>query len=434
MAHTDARSPGVTQQSPLWSAGLLICLGLLPFPYFMFAGLFGFLGLTLWQTATAPRSLARLLYQQGFIILSGLLVLSASLAVEPGEALVQLAHFLPFFWAWAALVQYLDQIQKPWREIGRWAGILVLTTVPLNIVGIVEFTLKRSLPAEALVQFPLIDWLYIGDFDHPRAFSLFDYPNTLANYLVMMLGLNIGLLFLRHGIATSRPLSGWIKALLAVNILLTLLCIYCSGSRNGYLVAAVLLLIGFCAMRASRWVRSLGLMGLAIIVVTTLQFGIGGRSLSWAWVTDDPRVGVWHLALTMIRDRPLLGCGLGNYKLLYNGEVPGYDFIAHAHNLWLMLAAEAGIPVMIGMTLAIGAIAYRGVKGLWQLRPHPDRYAILLGYHLCFLGTLLFALFDVTLSEARVNWLGWLSLAVLYCGPELSQMPHRSQLDQLDGP
>ncbi|HEY9889095.1 MAG TPA: O-antigen ligase family protein, partial [Candidatus Obscuribacterales bacterium] len=130
----------------------------------------------------------------------------------------------------------------------------------------------------------------------------------------------------------------------------------------------------------------------------------------------------WGLALQLIRDRPLLGHGLGSYKLLYNGEVPGYDYIAHAHNFWLMIAAEAGLPTIVLFTLIVGGICYRSCRSLGRLGKSPNHYAILLSYQLSFLGIALFSLFDITLAEARVNLLAWLSLAVMDAAPVLSRL------------
>ena len=421
MVHIDGKSRQLSQSPMLWEVALLVCLSLLPYPYLVVASLVGFLGLCLWQTYYRPKAMLGLLYRRGFLALSSLLVVSSIFAFNPSEAYLQLAHFLPFFWIWAAVVLYLRAAPNPWQQVGQWANVLVLTTVPINLVGMLEYFLKHGLPAGTFTVFPGIDWLYVGDFYHPRAFSLFDYPNTLANYLVMMLGLNIGLLFLQPEAGVLKRPCRWFRVLLYVNVLLTLLCLYCSGSRNGYLVAAFLILVSFFCVKSHAWVRSLGLAGLTLIVVTTLRFGIGGRSLSWAWVTDDPRVGVWGLAVQLAKVRPLLGHGLGNFKLLYNGEVPGYDFIAHAHNLWLMLASETGILSAIALTVIVGLICYRGCQGLRLHKGNPNHYAILLAFSLCFLGSVLFSLLDVAIFEVRVNCVGWLSLAVLFCSPDFSR-------------
>lgn len=426
MAHTDARSQWLDQGAVFWSLILPVCLGLLPYPYSMFAAIAGFFLLCVWQAYFHPGPLLTLLYRRGFLALALWLIVGSSFANFPGEAYLQLTHFVPFFWFWGATVLYLKQSANPWSQIYHWAMVLVLATIPVNLAGILEYVFKRVQSGASPSSLPVLDWLYIGDLNNPRTFSLFDDPNTLASFLIMTLGLNIGLVFLRRkDIQLLGRLPSWCRYVLAVNILLTLACLFCSGSRNGYLSAALVLLVSIFTMKTSRWVRSLGLIGLASILITTLQFGIGGRTLSWAWLTEDPRVWVWQLALQMIQDRPFFGQGLGNYKLLYNGEVPGYDYIAHAHNFWLMIASEAGIPAIIAFTAIIGFICYKGLYALLETQHSPNHYALLMGYHLCFLGITLFSLFDITLFEARVNLLAWLSLSVIYTGSELSHAVRR---------
>lgn len=420
MAHTKHNLLLPKPGEPLFRALLLVCVSIFPYTHLTLLSLMGLLILCLWQTYRFPGELFVVLQRSGLIVVSLLFVISALFAFDRSEASLQLAHFLPFFWIWANLVIYLRNTPNFFQEIGKWSLAVVFSGLPVSLFGIAECVIKHLYKPFPPKLTPAIDWLYTGDLWHPRTYSIFDYPNTLANYLVMILGLNIGLLFLNRETEFFQRSHRVFKLLLYINALLILICLHCSGSRNGYLVAAVLFGITLIRLRNHRWGRLLGLAGLASIIVTTLTFGIGGRTLTWSWITDDPRVGVWGLALKFIRERPLLGYGLGNYKLLYNGEVPDYDFIAHAHNLWLMLLSEAGIPVTLAFTVVIGMICYRAVRALAQLRDRPNDQAILVAYSLAFLGSVLFSLWDVTLFEVRVNLLGWLSLAVMYCSLELS--------------
>lgn len=432
MAHTDAQSQQLNPGDAFWGTALPLFLALLPFPYTMFGGIVGFFGLGLWQTYRHPQRVLSRLYTSGFLALSVLFVVSSSVANYPGEAFVQLTHFIPFFWFWAILTVYLETTTAPWQQLFQWARVLVWTSMPINLIGIYEYVLKLQYPAGQLTTLPGLDWIYIGDLYIPRAYSVFDYPNTLASYLVMILGLNLGLVLLSHH-HRYFEVSRWQRGGLAINLLLLLGCLFCAGSRNGFLVAIALLLVSVFTVRGHRWVKLVGAAGLALVSTLVLRFGLAGRAVSWDWLTQDPRFGVWGLAVEMIRDRPWLGQGLGNYKLLYNGEVPLYDYIAHAHNIWLMLAAEVGLPAMIFFTIAIGLIWYRGLKALIAVRRYPNPYSLLLGYHLCFLGITLFSLLDVTLTESRVNLVAWLSLGVIYSGTVLSQRLGTSTLDEFDG-
>ncbi|WP_008317386.1 O-antigen ligase family protein [Leptolyngbya sp. PCC 6406] len=411
-----------------WSEFLDFCLGLLPYlMYVSLLGMVSFLGAIFYRY---PKRIAQQLYRHGFWAITLLLGISTLQAHDRGEASLQLAHFLPYFLLWAALMVYLPSLERVWTPLTRWAWILVIGTFPLSLIALAEYGLKR-VPSQPLpwllAQFPPLDWLYTGDALDPRAYSLFNSPNTFANYGVMVMGLIVGLLVSaegnfdgaigpNHAQRLRFKQRGWLSLTLG----LLLIGLYCSGSRNGYLVAFILLAVGLYTLRRNPWMRWLGLGGVGAIVVSVLSLGIGGRSLSWAWVTEDPRVYVWQLALRLIVQRPWWGHGLGHYKFLYDGSVPGYDGIPHAHNLWLSLAAEAGLFLTIVLTLVIGMICYRGAREIAALPSTSQLKGVALGYGYCFLAMALFSFFDVTLYDARLNLLSWLSLAVLGSLPELA--------------
>ncbi|MEM9162551.1 MAG: O-antigen ligase family protein, partial [Cyanobacteria bacterium P01_F01_bin.4] len=198
--------------------------------------------------------------------------------------------------------------------------------------------------------------------------------------------------------------------------------IFCSGSRNGLLIAiGMLLVVGLLFVRRSRFLAMMGL-GVAIALVTgTVLLGAGGRAFNLALMTEDPRLDVWQIALSLIQHRPWLGWGLGGFSALYVPmSVPPYERIFHAHNLWLYLASEVGLPLMVAFNIVIGRIVARGVKTAWlgnlprwskPAPKEPSQKSVLLTYLLAFGGCMAFGLFDVTLFDARINVLSWLLLA-----------------------
>ncbi len=398
-----------------WESLFLICLAILP--YFMVASLIGMVVFMGTRLAQRPQDLFKRLYQSGFLWVTLLLIASTIQAKYIGEASLQLLNFLPYFLLWSAIASFLTHHPKPWRLIEQWAWVLVLGSLPASLFAGLEYVLKqRSATAfpSLLQTLPPLDWLYTGLASDPRAYGLFDSPNTLANYAVMILGLALGLFM--TAMDRSQPSSSPRHrqyAALGLSVAGLLMALYCSGSRNGYLVTVVFLLSCLFAFQAPRWGRWLGLGVLGAIAASATTFGIGGRQISWAWVTDDPRVYVWRLALRLTRESPWLGHGLGNYKLLYDGSVPGYSAMPHAHNLWLSLAAEAGLLTTLCLTIVVGLICYKSLR-IWQQPkancPNPQ---LIKGYYIAFVGVMLFSLFDVTLYDGRINLLSWLVLAIL---------------------
>ena len=212
-------------------------------------------------------------------------------------------------------------------------------------------------------------------------------------------------------------------------VILCLIAIFCTGSRNGVLIALVLVAIALYIARRYRWAWLSGLMFLVAIATAVFSFGIGGRTLSFAIFTDDPRVGIWRLAIEMIKQRPLLGWGFSGLRELYvPGSIQSYEIIFHAHNIWLFLASESGLPVAMGFCVIFGTILYRSMRaylhspnGAEETHSHSfnsglsagDK-AILLSYLLAFSSCLMFGLFDVVLFDARLNVPVWGLLAALY--------------------
>jgi O-antigen ligase len=162
-----------------------------------------------------------------------------------------------------------------------------------------------------------------------------------------------------------------------------------AGSAVGLLVAAGLYL---------RYVRgSLGFQKHQIVIpvlMVLLSFGLfltmsrtGGmltqrlgtlsvleRDSSFRW-----RRAMWDKAARMIRDRPVLGWGVGSYPLqqalYYHPDAPGRSQLEiyytgptlkeNAHNTFLQLGAELGIPglaLFLGIYAAFLATAWRALR------------------------------------------------------------------------
>lgn len=397
-------------------------------PYLYFVSLGGVFAVLVYTLKSAQKIVLDPWVARGLLLISGLLVLSSLTAFNRAEACLQLANFLPFFLIFATLPFLL----KRFEILEQLAFGLVMAAIPINCLSLGEYLLKAPFLPLALQNIDAIARLrntpHVG-----RAMVMFDHPNVLASYLVMVLGLGLGLV-LKHSqkpldrLPPDRPItlenspkpyfagSQWQTRLLYWGTYLNLVGIFCSGSRNGSMIAiSQLVLVGlFTKTKRLAWIG--GALGVGAIALSIVILGIGGRTLSVESFTDDPRVGVWQIALDLMRERPWLGWGLGNYKLLYPERLidPQYDYIAHPHNVWLLLGSEAGIPLMLLMTLWVSYICYRAVRAVFSPQLNPGDRGIAVGYLFAFWGCVGFAFFDVTLYDAGINLMNWVMLAGVY--------------------
>ncbi|MEB3213690.1 MAG: O-antigen ligase family protein, partial [Leptolyngbyaceae bacterium] len=395
-----------------------------------------------------------------------LLLMSALDAYRPGEAFLQLANF----WPYMLLFAYLPGLLRQLETLENLAIALVLSSIPINLIAIGEFILKAPFFPQPWRSIPWIEAVRKAP-HRGRAMAMFDHPNVMASYLVIVLGLAVGLLVMQmaYGTTHRRRIHVWSRqkgdrpqslsdpallpqdaqfspgfsssVLLPCAVGLLLVGIFCTGSRNGLAIALSQLIVFGLASRANRKILAMiaAVIGVGAIAIATV--GLGTRPMGIFDFTDDPRVGIWAIAVDLIRERPWLGWGLGNFKFLYPARLidPTYTDIFHAHNIWLLLGSEAGIPVMIAMSVFVGFMCYRVARvclgdmhltfGRFLKKASvvtvdgaiPDsgvpKRAIALGYLLAFWGCLGFALLDITFYDVRVNALNWTLLAALYVLP-----------------
>ncbi|MGH9866831.1 MAG: O-antigen ligase family protein [Candidatus Polarisedimenticolia bacterium] len=189
-----------------------------------------------------------------------------------------------------------------------------------------------------------------------RAVAGLGLPGALGGFLILSLPLTWG--WLRSAMAKT-PRGPWV------------------------VVAAVALLAQAAGLAATRSAAAMAALGLSIAVVMWRRAPAGRRRLVlWPLVValpasvamlvwrmaSDPlanpfllRAGNWKAALAIMADHPLFGAGLGCFGIVFPAYRDwGMNESRHAHNVWLELAAEAGLPA------ALAAVALASWL-LWRL-------------------------------------------------------------------
>lgn len=130
--------------------------------------------------------------------------------------------------------------------------------------------------------------------------------------------------------------------------------------------------------------------------------------------TLDFRKEVWRWALIVVQDFPFTGCGLGTFRVVVRRFYPlavqhGYD-IAHAHNIFLQIALDIGLPGLIAY-LALLMIAL--IMG-WRVA---RRDKVFRPWALGILGGLIaqhgFGLTDALSLGSKPGLIFWLFLGML---------------------
>jgi len=347
-----------------------------------------------------------------------LMVGLSAIAHDLAAARAAMVHYLPYFVMFAVILQIGAAVER-WQKLA-WG--LLMASVPVNVFGCVEYVLKAPAVEAVLADQAWMHWAYYKEHYH-RAESIFANPNVYADYLVIVLGLELGLLSL------GQP--RWRQRWLVVALCLTGLGIVCSGSRNGWLVAMSQLVLWLCVSKLRGKVRWLVGAGILSLLGSAIFGGIGTYELTLADVSyslqHDSRINTWWVAGQLIMARPLLGWGMGSFRFLYPtlNSLDDYLQMSHAHNVGLMLLAEGGVVLLLALALPVGYLCYRGVRSLFcsslfkfgagaRSEAAFRTRGLLLGYGLALWGLLFFSLFDIPFYDPRINALHWLMMAGVY--------------------
>jgi O-antigen ligase len=199
--------------------------------------------------------------------------------------------------------------------------------------------------------------------------------NSFATYIAMGLALALALvasrwlrLPSRHKSRNEQETGDWRLALLVLIAALLAVALIMTRSRGGFYSFAIAAVIGGLLLVLSGTLRgrklAIALAGTAVAAVLMLAAGgagLAGRLESDSASVESSRGAIFGPTLAAIRERPLTGYGLGSFRgvfeavndgTLYKG---GY-YIDKAHNTYLEIALEGGIPVAIALCLCLAAL------------------------------------------------------------------------------
>jgi len=261
------------------------------------------------------------------------------------------------------------------RSIFFAVGISALVA---SMLGIVQFGLQFVLGGDAVVSIyskivaPVLwgittaktiemnpSWYFnAGSMDILRAFSSFPDPHVFSYFLSFGLPVQVAI-----AVLSERKVE---KAIFYLSGALSLVAVFLTFSRGGYIGLVAGVLFAICCVVLKNNENKLQTMGKVALVTGIIVLGVASSpnpiSNRFASMFDvyegsnQGRIKIWREAYEVFQNNPLLGAGLGAYSF----EVkPSADYREpiYAHNLYLELLAETGLP---GFLLWISVMAISG--------------------------------------------------------------------------
>lgn len=172
------------------------------------------------------------------------------------------------------------------------------------------------------------------------------HPNVLAGILVLGLPVPLGLLLFSGAQLRRSERAAAIAAAALICIVLAL------TKSRGALLAAAVAALALCMLR---WRRAWIVIALAALLAGLAVWRIGFAPVAERLLATGATVGwpgrfeIWSRALYLIQDFPFTGVGMGLFQPVTNELYPYFLLgpnadIPHAHNLFLQVAVDLGLP------------------------------------------------------------------------------------------
>lgn len=238
--------------------------------------------------------------------------------------------------------------------------------------------------------------------------------------------------FTKHG---GRKVNVAVSVLCVTALIVVLIGIATNGSLAGFGLAipvafASLLVVGWRRMPRMRSLI-IAQVSLAAISAAVVLFGPFGNNLFGADAHNsaDSRYTVFTRTSTAVIDNAPFGTGLASfvpiYKRLEAGSTIDRFFMNNAHNDYLQIALEAGLPGIILVLLVLAWITWRSVAIWRSAKPDPLEQAATIA----IAAIAVHSLVDYPLRTASISCV-FAACVALVARPRRLESPRRSNREQ----
>jgi len=238
-----------------------------------------------------------------------------------------------------------------------------------------------------------------------RVYSVFYNPNILAEYLIMLIPISVGLFWYNKEIKK--------KVLYLGTTLIMTLALILTLSRGGWLGFAFSAFVFILIIERK---LLLSIIPISVLGIYLLPQSIINRILSIGNMADSSnayRLKMWEITRQIIKDNWKAGVGFGHlpFKQTFESYIrtmPTY----HAHNTFLEVAAEIGIPGLIVFLFFLFIIFKYGILKIYNSQ---DRYIKVLGAGVIsgLAGVLLHGLVENVLYIPRIIITFWMMISFI---------------------
>jgi len=252
-----------------------------------------------------------------------------------------------------------------------------------------------------------------------RAYAVFENPNLLAQYLILMATLALAAVF--------NAVRLWQRIFFASAAALAAFCLVLTYSRGGWLAFGAALAV-FALFKSRILIQVLAAAG--IIVYSVMPPAVMHRLSTITSLKDTSnayRLDTWHSTLSLIKAHWETGVGLGRkaFARVYYTHMINSNVVPHSHNLYLQIISEFGI-----LGLAVFCWLFLGIFQLGlKLRATGNNFIKNLnaGIMGALAGFLTHSVVDYFLWYYKLGILLWLLVAIVLVLEKLAEQQNNQE-------
>ncbi|MCM8773308.1 MAG: O-antigen ligase family protein [Candidatus Omnitrophica bacterium] len=225
-----------------------------------------------------------------------------------------------------------------------------------------------------------------------RAFVPFISPNLLANYLVMVIIICLGLII-------QKIKQKNIDKLILLTIIclpICLLSLFFTKSIGGFLTLFFSLLLLFLIKK--KYLPLITIILISLLTITIIRTKTD-KEFTTPLFSLQKRLSYWNETISVIKKHPIRGVGIGNFTLKET---------LSAHNSYLQIWAEMGILSLISWLMMVG-ILIKDIRTQLNLR---ELNYYRLGLMISGLAFFIHNLIDFSFFIPQASYLWWVILAL----------------------
>ncbi|MBM4257732.1 MAG: hypothetical protein FJ147_17800 [Deltaproteobacteria bacterium] len=334
------------------------------------------------------------------LLLFGALLLSTVFSPAVGNSL------LGYRKLWLACAFFVTAaLVRDRKDVERLITVLVITASVVAVYAIVQHYTGIDLNRQLRGKPPDVDPFWFGRDEGFRSKGLHPSGITFAH----------NLLFPLTFVTAWLSCSGLVirqRLLLAVGWGLMVFALLFSLTRGVWIAYAVVL-FALGVIRGGKTLAGVT-AGAIVFAVFLLTAGAGVQERfqsTFDFVQNLPRSQIWQANIDMIKERPLLGWGYGNYRKFrdpFYAQHPTANHTGHAHNTFLQIAVDSGLIGLAAFLFFFWSVLRLGWETYRRIPPGDEPYrSFVLGTLLSIVGFLIGGLTQHNFGDAEVVIVMW---------------------------